>query len=127
MSDIVVGTLEPVLHAERRKRREPTVHGNHRQAVSGNALVWFPPDGPLHAATGPQVRSSPRASPDAAHAVGADLPNTEHQQKAPTAQDLAVSAEGVGDHSRPALKPEPGLASGWPTTMPIGRIRPMAS
>lgn len=41
MPDVVAGALKPVLHPERRERREPAVHGNHRQTGLGNAVVWI--------------------------------------------------------------------------------------
>lgn len=76
------GTVEPVLSAEVRKclsaevRKcgEHTVHGDHQQAIFGDAVVWVTPNGPVHEAEQPQVRPSPCASLDAAHAIGSDLP-----------------------------------------------------
>ena len=50
------------------------------------------------------MRPSSCASPDAAHEVGAHLPGAQHEQEAPAAQDMALSAERCRD--RPF---EPGM------------------
>jgi putative transposase len=45
------------------------------------------------------MRAAPCPAADASHAVGANLPRAQHQQEAPPAQDLALSAEECGDRS----------------------------
>jgi hypothetical protein len=35
-------------------------HGDHRQSVPGDPVVWVPPDGAAHGAAGAQVRPSSR-------------------------------------------------------------------
>ena len=44
------GTVEPVLPAEGRECAEPAVHGDHQQAVPGNAVVWLAANGAVHEA-----------------------------------------------------------------------------
>jgi hypothetical protein len=47
--------VEPFLCAKGRARAESAVHGNHRQAVLADAVVWVAPDGPLYDAPRPLV------------------------------------------------------------------------
>ena len=91
------GTVEPVLPAEGRECAEPAVHGDHQQAVPGNAVVWLAANGAVHEAKWPQMWPPSRAPSDAAYEVGSNLSGTQYQQEAPTAQDLALSAEECGD------------------------------
>lgn len=48
MHAAAIVTLDAVLSAERGERREPALHGDHRQAVFGHLVVWLSPDGAAH-------------------------------------------------------------------------------
>ena len=96
MQVAIVSAVEFVLSAEGRKCRESSLYGTHRQAVPGNALVWLAADGAVYAAAGPQMRAAQGASLDAPDAVGADLSDAQHQQEAPSAQDLSLFAQEYG-------------------------------
>ena len=52
MRPVVVDAVEPVLSAQGWKCWEFAVHGNNRQAVSGNALVWVTANGAAYATSG---------------------------------------------------------------------------
>ncbi len=54
-------------------------------------------NGALHATAGTQMWTAQGAAFDAAHAFGADLSDAKHQQEAPAAQDLPISAAGTDD------------------------------
>lgn len=97
MQSAVVDAIEPVLSAEGGKCREFAVHGNNRQAVFGNALVWVTANGAVHATTGTQMWTAQGTPIDAPYAVSADLSGAKYQQEAPAAQDLPLSAADVGN------------------------------
>lgn len=78
-------TVTALLSACRRKRREPAVYGNNRQAVPGNTVVRITPNGALHAAQQPQMREVPCPTINAPYAFGSDLSGAEHQQEASAA------------------------------------------
>ena len=104
MRPAYAGAIHAVLSAERRERREPAIYGDHRKAIFGDAVVWVAPNVPVHEAEQPQVWPPPCASLDAPHAIGSDLPGAQHQQEAPSAQDMALFAQECSD--QPA---KPGL------------------
>jgi len=80
------------------------VYGDDRQEILGNTLVRLAPNGPVHEAQQPRMRAASCPAFDALHAVGSDLPGTQHQQKAPAGLDLAISSEKRGDWpSKPGL------------------------
>ena len=98
MQAAVSGALRPLLPAARRKRREPEIHGDHRPAVSRDAMVWVGANGPLYATRGASMRAASGPSADEADASGSDSSGAEDQQEAPGAQDLSVSSEGLDHH-----------------------------
>ena len=63
----------PVPWTEGKKRWEPAFHGDHQQAVSGNAVVWLTSDASADETQQPQMRSPLRATLDAPHEVRSDL------------------------------------------------------
>lgn len=71
-------------------------------------MVRLAANGAVHEAQRAQMRSLSCPAVDASHSVGADLSGTQHEQEAPAALDLALSAEECGD--RPA---KPSLVRGY--------------
>ena len=52
-------------------------------------------NGALYAASGPQMWPPQGSSIDASDAFGANLPDAEHEQETPPAQDLSISASEI--------------------------------
>ena len=92
----------------RAKAVRPAFHGDHRQAVSGSAVVWLTSGGSADETQQPQMRSPSLATLNAPREVGSDLSGSEHKQEAPAAENMTRSSEGCSD--RPS---EPGLVRGY--------------
>ena len=93
-----------LLSVQRREPGDAGVDAAHRRAVHGLSFLRQPPDG-----AAPRPRRYPRRqtsgqAADAQDGLAGDLSGTAHQPAAPRAQDLSISAQGLGDyHSQPGL------------------------